>query len=126
MAVILIGLALKMLKSHLISPKLFKRLMIELPILENFYLNTEILGYIAATLTTASFLPQAILTIRTRDTEGLSLSMYGTFTLGVFCWLIYGVYLGNNVIILANSITLFLASIILSFKIYNSLVKRKP
>lgn len=100
--------------------------MIELPVLENFYLNTEILGYIAATLTTASFLPQAILTIRTRDTEGLSLSMYGTFTLGVFCWLIYGIYLANNVIILANSITLFLASIILSFKIYNSLMKRKP
>lgn len=100
--------------------------MIELPALENFYLNTEILGYIAATLTTASFLPQAILTIRTRDTDGLSLSMYGTFTLGVFLWLIYGIYLNNHVIVLANSITLFLASIILSFKIYNSLVKRKP
>ena len=99
--------------------------MIELPALENFYLNTEILGYIAATLTTASFLPQAILTIRTRDTDGLSLSMYGTFTIGVFCWLIYGLYLANNVIILANSITLFLASIILSFKIYNSFVKCK-
>lgn len=87
-------------------------------------LNTEILGYIAATLTTASFLPQAILTIRTRDTEALSLSMYSTFTLGVFCWLIYGIYLANNVIIYANAITLFLALVILSFKIYNSFFKR--
>lgn len=86
-------------------------------------LNTEILGYIAATLTTASFLPQAILTIRTRDTEALSLSMYSTFTLGVFCWLIYGIYLANNVIIYANAITLFLALVILSFKIYNSFFK---
>lgn len=88
-------------------------------------LSTEILGYIAATLTTASFLPQAILTIRTRDTDGLSLSMYGTFTLGVFCWLVYGIYLSNNAIIYANAITLFLALLILSFKIYNTFFKSK-
>jgi MtN3 and saliva related transmembrane protein len=88
-------------------------------------INPEILGYVAATLTTASFLPQAILTIRTRDTDGLSLSMYSTFTLGVFCWLIYGIYLSNNVIIFANAITLFLATLILSFKIYNSFFKRE-
>ncbi|GDX84408.1 hypothetical protein LBMAG43_04500 [Methylococcaceae bacterium] len=85
----------------------------------------EILGYVAATLTTASFLPQAILTIRTRDTDGLSLSMYSTFTLGVLCWLIYGIYLKNNVIIVANVITLFLAFLILSFKIYNTFFKKK-
>jgi MtN3 and saliva related transmembrane protein len=85
----------------------------------------EILGYIAATLTTSSFLPQAILTIRTRDTDGLSLSMYSTFTLGVFCWLMYGIYLANNVIIIANAITLFLALLILSFKIYNTFFKTK-
>jgi len=87
-------------------------------------INSEILGYVAATLTTISFLPQAILTIRTRDTDGLSLSMYSTFTLGVFCWLIYGIFLSNNVIIFANAITLFLATLILSFKIYNSFFKR--
>ncbi len=85
----------------------------------------EILGYIAATLTTISFLPQAILTIRTRDTDGLSLSMYSTFTLGVLGWLVYGFFLKNNVIIIANSITLFLATLILSFKLYNTLFKSK-
>lgn len=85
----------------------------------------EILGYVAATLTTSSFLPQAILTIRTRDTDGLSLSMYSTFTLGVFCWLMYGIYLANKVIIIANVVTLFLAMLILSFKIYNTLCKKK-
>lgn len=83
----------------------------------------EILGYIAATLTTVSFLPQAILTIRTRDTDGLSLSMYSTFTLGVLGWLVYGFFLKNNVIVIANSITLFLAMLILSFKIYNTFFK---
>ncbi len=85
----------------------------------------EILGYVAATLTTVSFLPQAILTIRTRDTDGLSLSMYSTFTLGVLGWLVYGIFLKNNVIIVANTITLFLAFLILSFKIYNTFFKTK-
>ena len=86
-------------------------------------INPETIGYLAATLTTASFLPQAILTIRTKDTESLSLSMYSLFTLGVFCWLIYGIYLSNNAIIFANAITLALAASILSFKIYNVLFK---
>ena len=83
----------------------------------------EMIGYLAATLTTASFLPQAILTIKTKDTESLSLSMYSMFTLGVFCWLIYGFYISNKVIIFANAITLVLAASILSFKIYNVLFK---
>jgi MtN3 and saliva related transmembrane protein len=84
----------------------------------------EMIGYLAATLTTASFLPQAILTIKTKDTESLSLSMYSLFTLGVFCWLIYGIYLSNKAIIFANAITLVLAASILSFKIYNVLFKK--
>ena len=81
------------------------------------------IGYIAATLTTASFIPQAILTIKTKDTESLSLSMYSLFTLGVFFWLIYGVYISDEAIIVANAITLVLAASILTFKIYNVLFK---
>lgn len=84
----------------------------------------EMIGYLAATLTTASFLPQAILTIRTKDTESLSLSMYSLFTLGVFCWLVYGLYISDKAIIFANAITLVLAASILSFKIYNVLLKK--
>ena len=87
-------------------------------------ITPEMIGYLAATLTTASFLPQAILTIRTKDTESLSLSMYSLFTLGVFCWLIYGVYIADKAIIFANAITLVLAASILSFKIYNVLFKK--
>ena len=84
----------------------------------------EMIGYIAATLTTVSFLPQAILTIKTKDTESLSLSMYSMFTLGVFCWLVYGVSISNKVIIFANTITFALASLILSFKIYNVIFRQ--
>ena len=87
-------------------------------------ITPEMIGYLAATLTTASFLPQAILTIRTRDTESLSLSMYSMFTLGVLCWLIYGVYIADKAIIFANAITFVLAASILSFKIYNVIFKK--
>jgi len=79
----------------------------------------EILGYCAASLTTASFLPQAFLTIKTRDTSSLSLSMYSLFTFGVLLWLIYGIQKADNAIIFANSITLVLSATILGFKIYN-------
>jgi MtN3 and saliva related transmembrane protein len=88
-------------------------------------ITSEIIGYLAATLTTTSFVPQALLTIKTRDTESLSLGMYSTFTLGVLCWLIYGIHLGDKAIIIANSITLLLAASILSFKIYNLVRSKK-
>jgi MtN3 and saliva related transmembrane protein len=83
------------------------------------------LGYLAATLTTASFLPQAILTIKTKDTQSLSLTMYTLFTLGVFCWLVYGIYIANKAIIFSNSITFLLAASILVFKIYNVLTNKE-
>lgn len=83
----------------------------------------ELIGYLAATLTTASFLPQAIMTVKTRDTSSLSLGMYSMFTLGVLLWLIYGIYLSNLAIIAANAVTFLLATLILSFKIYNTLRK---
>ena len=86
-------------------------------------ITPDMIGYAAAILTTISFLPQAIMTIKTRDTEALSLGMYVSFTLGVFLWLVYGFCIENKVIIYANSITLILASIILSVKIYNSFIK---
>lgn len=88
-------------------------------------ITPEIIGYVAATLTTASFLPQALMTIKTRDTDSLSLGMYSTFTLGVLLWLIYGLYINDKAIIYANAITLILASSILFFKIYNTVRKSK-
>lgn len=84
----------------------------------------ELVGYLAAFLTTASFLPQAILTVRTRDTSSLSLGMYSMFTLGVLLWLVYGIYLANWAIIVANAITFLLATAILSVKIHNLWRKR--
>ena len=86
--------------------------------------TSELIGYLAATLTTASFLPQAIKTIKTRDTDSLSLGMYGMFASGVLLWFIYGIYLSNEAIIIANAITFVLAVMILAVKIYNTVLNK--
>ena len=78
---------------------------------------TAVFGFLAALLTTASFVPQAWHTFRTRDVSGISLSMYSVFTAGVACWLIYGVLLSAWPIVIANCITLALASAILVMKL---------
>jgi MtN3 and saliva related transmembrane protein len=77
----------------------------------------DFIGFMAATLTTVSFVPQAWHTFRTRDVSGISLGMYGTFTAGVACWLVYGLLLGAWPIVIANCITLTLAAAILVMKL---------
>lgn len=76
-----------------------------------------LIGSIAAILTTSCFLPQAWKVIRTKDTKSLSLSMYTMFTAGVVSWLFYGILIESLPIIIANSFTLILSSIILVYKI---------
>ncbi len=78
---------------------------------------TEMIGLLAAILTTASFLPQAIMVLRTRNTAGISLAMYIMFTLGVAGWLGYGLLIGSLPVTLANMVTLLLAAVILSIKV---------
>ena len=77
----------------------------------------DAIGYIAATLTTSSFVPQALLTLRTRNVSGISLGMYSVFTCGVALWLAYGIALGEWPIVVANALTLALAVTILTLKI---------
>ena len=87
------------------------------------FMSQQLIGYTAALLTTVSFLPQALLTLKTRNTTSLSLGMYGLFTAGVFLWLIYGIIIEDKAIIFANAITLILAVSILSVKLYNTLYR---
>ncbi len=77
----------------------------------------QYLGFVAAFLTTFAFAPQAFKTIRTKNTESISLPMYLILTVGIACWFIYGIYKNDAPIILANAVTLFLSSIILILKI---------
>lgn len=77
----------------------------------------DLIGYLAASLTTLSFLPQALHTFRTRDVSGISLGMYSMFATGVALWLVYGLLLGAWPIVVANAVTLVLALAILVMKL---------
>lgn len=85
----------------------------------------ELIGLAAAILTTLSFVPQAVLVIRTGQTAGISLTMYGMFTAGISCWLGYGILRADLPLIAANVVTLALASIILSMKFHAVLAERR-
>ena len=77
----------------------------------------DAIGYLAACLTTLSFLPQAVHTFRTRDVSGISLGMYAMFTTGVGLWLVYGVLVAAWPVVAANAVTLVLAVAILCMKL---------
>ena len=77
----------------------------------------DIVGTVAACLTTVSFVPQAWLSFKTRDVSGVSLGMYSVFTVGVAMWLVYGLLLTAWPIVIANTITLGLALAILGMKV---------
>ena len=77
----------------------------------------DLVGYAAAALTTASFIPQAVKSWSTRDLSGISLAMYSLFTLGVGLWMLYGLAIGSWPVILANAVTLALAGTVLMLKL---------
>ena len=79
--------------------------------------TTTIIGYLAAFGTTISFLPQAVKTIQTKNTSGISLPMYALFTIGTLFWLIYGISIGSYQVSIANAITFVFASVILGYKV---------
>ena len=79
--------------------------------------TTDIIGSVAAVLTTVSFIPQAWQTFRTKDVSGISLAMYSIFTTGVLLWLVYAVALGSWPMIFSNCITAPVALAILTMKL---------
>jgi len=79
----------------------------------------EYLGYVAAVCTTVSFLPQAFKIMRSKKTNDISLIMYSLLVVGVILWTIYGIYLNDWSLIIANSITSISATVVLVFKIKN-------
>ena len=76
-----------------------------------------IIGLVAATLTTSSFIPQVIKSWREKSAKDLSLGMFVIFCSGVFLWLVYGILNQDVPVILSNAITLVLVSILLVLKI---------
>ena len=77
----------------------------------------EIIGLIAAVLTTAAYIPQAYKTWKTKSAGNISLTMYLAMFVGIILWLIYGIHLNSLAMILANSVTAVLTLIIIGFKL---------
>ena len=71
----------------------------------------------AASLTTLSFVPQVVRTIRTRDVSGISIPMYVAFCTGVALWIAFGVMKASAPIVAANVVTLTLAGVVLGLTI---------
>ena len=80
-------------------------------------MSMEWAGYMAAAMTTLAFVPQAMKTIRTKDTRSISLGMYVVFTAGIAMWLVYGIALDSMPMILSNIVTFLLSATILGLKI---------
>ena len=80
--------------------------------------TVEHLGFAAAVCTTGAFVPQVLLVWRQRGAPGISTGMYLMFIAGVALWLGYGLALGAWPIIIANGITLLLATSVLAMKWY--------
>ena len=80
-------------------------------------LHVDIIGYLAACLTTFSFLVQAIKSWRTKDLSGISVGMYTMFASGVALWLAYGIAIDSMPLIVTNALTLAFALSILFMKI---------
>ena len=80
-------------------------------------MEMEWAGYLAAVMTTLAFVPQAVKTIRTKDTRSISLGMYVVFTIGIGFWLVYGIALDSMPMILSNIVTFLLSATILVMKL---------
>lgn len=74
-------------------------------------------GYMAACLTTVSFIPQVLKVWQTRSARDVSLGMYVLFSLGVAMWLLYGLMINAWPVVIANAITLLLAGAVLVMKL---------
>ncbi len=66
----------------------------------------QIIGLLAAILSTLNQFPQAYKVMKTRDTQSISLYMYCIVEVAIALWLVYGIMLRDFPLILANSLSL--------------------
>jgi len=79
--------------------------------------KVEILGLIAAVLTTAAFLPQVYKTYKSKDVSSLSMPMLLLFFVGIILWFIYGMIIKSYSLMMANGITIGSYTILIFFKL---------
>lgn len=76
----------------------------------------EIFGYMAAVLTTVAFVPQVIKIYKDKSAKSISFRTFYIFTIGIVCWLIYGISLGSVPMIISNSVAISLNVMIIVMK----------
>ncbi|WP_320824456.1 SemiSWEET transporter [Reinekea sp.] len=76
-----------------------------------------LIGVVAATCTTMSFVPQVAQILKTGNVSGISLSMYGILTTGVGLWMLYGFLISDVAVFVANLITFILAVAVMALTI---------
>jgi MtN3 and saliva related transmembrane protein len=79
--------------------------------------SAQLIGLAAGTLTTIAFVPQVVKTYQSKSAKDLSLAMFLIFCTGIVLWLIYGIAINDLPVIIANSLTLALSSLLLIFKL---------
>lgn len=77
----------------------------------------EIIGLIAAVLTTSAYVPQVYKTWKTKSAGNISLTMYVAMFSGILLWLVYGIHINSFAMIVANIVTAILTLIIIFFKL---------
>jgi len=75
-----------------------------------------IIGLTAALFTTIALFPQLVKVWKTKSTRDISSGMFSLYCCGVFLWFVYGVYINNSPIIIANSLAFVQAILMLIFK----------
>lgn len=78
---------------------------------------TEIIGFLAALITTACYVPQALHVIKSRQTAGISLLAYSMLFIGVALWTVYGIMKMDWPLMLANAVSIVLIGTILVMKV---------
>ena len=87
--------------------------------------HTTAIGIFAALFTTAAFVPQVLAILRTGNVDGISVTMYSIFTVGIALWLSYGILVQDLPMLLANSVTLILAVCVLTLTISKRIKQKK-
>ena len=76
------------------------------------------IGLVAGAITSAAGIPQVVRTYRTRHARDLSIWQPVLLVIGMLLWLIYGIFLRDLPLILANAFSILCYALLIFMKIY--------
>ncbi len=85
----------------------------------------DIIGYLASVCMVLGYMPQAIVTMRTRDTDGIALPTFIMLGLGSVFFVVNGILSSNIPLVITNVITTVCSVIIFGIKIHNDRKKKR-